>query len=1031
MQKTLRRRLAILLSVAVVMSTAAPVYADAQPETAVEQESGGGANTTAAAAEDTDKEGKGETGKETTESAEEETQGETEQSTEAETTGDDEESIEESTEAESTEAETTGGDEESTEESTEETAEGETQEETEQSTEEGTEAEAIGDDEESTEESAEAEIVEAETEAEKLSVFALRASIRSTTPSDASPSDAVVEVTKLTATPGNVTVEKDKTKTVTITATTSPANATELGEDIKLELTVASSSVASAEVTASPPNAEDGSAEWTVKISGAGVGTTTVTAKCGEKKAEIGVEVTEAGGTDTSGGDDDQSKIELQATPSNVSISVNAPATVTVTASPGNALNGKTLTATSSNAQIATATVQSGNSTVLITAGAQTGTATITIGCDGADPVTVNVTVTEGGENPEPSPAASEVTIASPSVAVYAGKTKDVVVVASWADASPGVLGNLEWKVKTGDSAAVNLPDKATQLSNGQEKSFTFTGNNVSEKKTVTLTVTLTGSQIEKKTADLEVTVYPAPSLTLNPVSTSIIQGGNTELTAKITGSDLSDSPLTLSGGTIEVPAGLSSDSNSLGSGQSKTIKIYSSPADAEPKTYSVVVKKDIKDYGEISGTASVTVVAKKPEGEMNVLPTDKFEASPGNAAEEANSSAVGNVQDDLDKLPEDKQNEVKEEIKKEINQKVSDIYTEVEQSLATPLDASIAIDVPEDALDVTSGEDTVRLEKKVTDIGVSPDVTVDASDPSNPATEVEVYISTITMDIKFMKATGSDVVKVKPGNTKVISIPIVVPDSVWEEAATVKIKHTHDGRTENSSAKIEKNNGIRYFFLKTTNFSEFEFTFDTPLTKTTPSVKPDNTPSTNPTYRPSYGGGSSGGGGGSSSRSGRSANAGITTSDPKKGMVNSIKGIITGPNNTKKSGYSSWYQQTDGSWKFQYANGSMAAGQMLKDAAGKSYEQPAWELINGAWYAFGADGVADSGMIYDTALGGWFYVDINTGMKTGWHQMDQKWRYFQTVSDGYKGRMLVNTVTPDKYRVDKDGIWDGKGKVD
>lgn len=95
----------------------------------------------------------------------------------------------------------------------------------------------------------------------------------------------------------------------------------------------------------------------------------------------------------------------------------------------------------------------------------------------------------------------------------------------------------------------------------------------------------------------------------------------------------------------------------------------------------------------------------------------------------------------------------------------------------------------------------------------------------------------------------------------------------------------------------------------------------------------------------------------------------------------------------------------------------------MLTDQNGNPYEQVAWELINGAWYPFGADGYVRSGMVYDVALGGTFYVDINSGMKTGWQQVDGVWRYFNTESNGKRGIMLTDT-TIDGYYIDAEGIW-------
>ena len=67
----------------------------------------------------------------------------------------------------------------------------------------------------------------------------------------------------------------------------------------------------------------------------------------------------------------------------------------------------------------------------------------------------------------------------------------------------------------------------------------------------------------------------------------------------------------------------------------------------------------------------------------------------------------------------------------------------------------------------------------------------------------------------------------------------------------------------------------------------------------------------------------------------------------------------------------------------------------------------------------FGADGYAKSGLVFDPALGGYFYIDINTGMKTGWQLIDGKWYYF-----GGDSLMVTSQTTPDGYHVDKDGVW-------
>lgn len=167
------------------------------------------------------------------------------------------------------------------------------------------------------------------------------------------------------------------------------------------------------------------------------------------------------------------------------------------------------------------------------------------------------------------------------------------------------------------------------------------------------------------------------------------------------------------------------------------------------------------------------------------------------------------------------------------------------------------------------------------------------------------------------------------------------------------------------------------------------------------------------------------GGTGGGSSGGTSSQPAGTTAQDPKKGNVNSLTGIITGSG----AGYSNWQPETvaDGTvrWKLQYADGTTAAGTIVTREDGSTYEHPAWEMVNGAWYPFGADCYVRSGMIYDPALGGYFYIDINTGMKTGWQLIDGKWYYFNPVSDGSRGILFADAWI-DGWYVDKNGIWNG-----
>lgn len=202
----------------------------------------------------------------------------------------------------------------------------------------------------------------------------------------------------------------------------------------------------------------------------------------------------------------------------------------------------------------------------------------------------------------------------------------------------------------------------------------------------------------------------------------------------------------------------------------------------------------------------------------------------------------------------------------------------------------------------------------------------------------------------------------------------------------------------------------------------------------------------------------SSGSSGGSSGSSGRRSRSSRDTSGISGGSVSG-----------------QWEQSHAGngkSWRFKREDGTYVAGHTVTDAMGRVLEQVAWAKINGAWYAFGADGYADSGWILDVAAGTWYYVDIESGMKTGWNgdphdgqiyylnpsdgrmvtewqKIEDRWYYFNPFSaaptwkrneesgdwefTGSKerpfGAMYRKEETPDGYFVGEDGAWDGREK--
>ena len=165
----------------------------------------------------------------------------------------------------------------------------------------------------------------------------------------------------------------------------------------------------------------------------------------------------------------------------------------------------------------------------------------------------------------------------------------------------------------------------------------------------------------------------------------------------------------------------------------------------------------------------------------------------------------------------------------------------------------------------------------------------------------------------------------------------------------------------------------------------------------------------------PSSSGSHSGGGKGSSGKS-SSGSSGTVTKDSQKGYRSEEQGVITGASNQAvNDGYSHWMKDARG-WWLRYSDGTWPMGN-----TGAFH----WEKVNGRWWAFGAEGYLSTGWIYDTLYQGWFYMDENQGMLTGWQFINGKWYYLNSNQDGSAGIMYSKRRTPDGWYVKEDGSWD------
>lgn len=130
------------------------------------------------------------------------------------------------------------------------------------------------------------------------------------------------------------------------------------------------------------------------------------------------------------------------------------------------------------------------------------------------------------------------------------------------------------------------------------------------------------------------------------------------------------------------------------------------------------------------------------------------------------------------------------------------------------------------------------------------------------------------------------------------------------------------------------------------------------------------------------------------------------------------------------KQNRSTWVKDDKG-WRLKWSTGTYARSEkVLLD--GKwywidedGYRLTGWNFIEGDWYYMNPDGVmVQSDWTFQD--GKWYYLKSDGAMLQGWTNWKGKWYYCQSPD----GSLMVDTVTPDGYRVDKNGARIGREPV-
>lgn len=134
-----------------------------------------------------------------------------------------------------------------------------------------------------------------------------------------------------------------------------------------------------------------------------------------------------------------------------------------------------------------------------------------------------------------------------------------------------------------------------------------------------------------------------------------------------------------------------------------------------------------------------------------------------------------------------------------------------------------------------------------------------------------------------------------------------------------------------------------------------------------------------------------------------------------------------------------SWKKDSLGNWTYILKDGSQAKSQWIGNGVDWFYLNTdgtlatGWNKINGYYYYLELlgenQGACKYGWIKTLSDNRWYFLSTIDGhLCEGWNKIDGKWYYSTKMEESTEinpvGSIWVNTVTPDGYKVNSDGVW-------